>query len=208
VSEWWSYGLSDFLMFSPPVYWRLVARYNGAWWPAQWLALAAAAALLPLLLRPGGVTRTRATLLLLAAAWAWVGAAFFWQRYAEIFLGAQWAAAACGLQSLLLLAAACAPRRTAARADPPADPAQPAALRAVALLLLMAALLYPLLAPATGHAWHEAEVFGFMPDPTALATLAAAAALQRWPVWSRGGLAVIPLLVLLLGAATRALIAQ
>jgi hypothetical protein len=206
VSDWWTYGLSDFLMFSPPVYWRLVARYNAAWWPAQWLALAAAAAL-PILLRTPALAHRRAALVLLAVAWAWVGGAFFWQRYAEIFLGAQWAAAACGLQSLLLLAAACAPARTAPSGQSAQTPPC-AAVQAAGWLLLALALLYPLLARATGHPWAEAEVFGFMPDPTALATLGTAAALRRWPAWSRCGLAVIPLLVLLLGAATRSLIAQ
>ena len=28
MSEWWSYRPSDFLMFSPTAYWRLVQRYN------------------------------------------------------------------------------------------------------------------------------------------------------------------------------------
>lgn len=197
MTEWWSYGLSDFLMFSPQAYWRLVARYNGAWWPGQLLALAAAAAL-PLLLRAATVARLRIALVLLAAAWAWVGVAFYWHRYAEIFLAAPWLAAAAGVQALLLLAAACLP--TSARGA--------AAPGALALLLLAPGLLYPLLAPVTGHPWAEAEVFGFMPVPTALATVGTLAALRPWPAWARCALVPIPLLVLLLGAATRWLIAQ
>ena len=45
MSEWWTYGLSDFLMFSPDTYWRLVERYNRALWPLQ-LGVVAAGSLL------------------------------------------------------------------------------------------------------------------------------------------------------------------
>jgi hypothetical protein len=195
MTQWWSYGLSDFLMFSPQAYWRLVARYNEAWWPGQ-LAGVAASLALPTLARLRRAWAGRALLLLLAAAWAWVGAAFHAQRYAEIFLGAPWLALAFGVQALMLLAAACLPHREGTR--PP---------HAAAWVLFAAALLYPLLAPATGHPWQEAEVFGFLPEPTALATLAALVALRALPPWAGALLALLPLLSLLLGAATRWLIA-
>ena len=198
MTEWWTYGLSDFLMFSPEVSWRLVARHNAAGWPGPFLALAAAAAP-PLLLRSPAPARRRLALVLLALAWVGVGWAFHWRHYAEIFLGAAWLAGACALEALLLLAAtACRPPEGAA-APPPRLPAW---------LLLAAALLYPLLAPLTGHPWSEAEVFGFMPEPTALATLGVLAALAPWPARSRVLLAVIPVLSLLLGGATRWLLAQ
>jgi hypothetical protein len=199
MSDWWTYGLSDFLMFSPQVYWRLVARHNAAGWPGQVLALAAVAAL-PLLLRaPGSAARGRAALGLLALAWAWVGWAFAWRLYAEIFLGAPWLAGACGVQVvLLLLVAACRP----------AEGTEQSAPGRVSWFLLGTALLYPLLAPLGGHPWDEAEVFGFMPDPTALATLGVVAALRWPPLWARWVLGIVPVLALLLGAATRWLIAQ
>jgi hypothetical protein len=196
MTEWWSYGLADFLMFSPPVYWRLVQRYNEAWWPGQLLATGAALAL-PLLLRTGRVAAQRLALLLLAAAWAWVGWAFHWQRYTEIFLGAPWLAALAVVEAVLL----------AGMAFLQPAPAGHAA-HGIAWGLLAAALLYPLLAPLTGHAWSEAEVFGFMTDPTALGTLGAVAALRGWPAWSRVTLAALPMLSLLLGLATRWLIAR
>jgi hypothetical protein len=199
MAEWSSYRLSDFLMFSPEVYWRLVARYNMAWWPAQLLALAAGAALL-MLCRAPALHRRRIALVLLAPAWAWVGWAFQWRRYAEVFIGAPWLAGASALQAVLLLAAVgCAPgdRRTEL---PPPGP--------LPSVLLGAALLYPVLAPLTGHPWSEAEVFAFMPAPTALATLGAVAGLRPWPAWSRCVLAVIPVLSLLLAAVTRWLIAS
>ena len=35
MSEWWTYTLGDFLMFSPATYWRLVESYNRDVWPAD-----------------------------------------------------------------------------------------------------------------------------------------------------------------------------
>jgi hypothetical protein len=197
MTEWWTYRLSSFLMFSPEVYWRLVERYNAAWWPAQWLAVAGGLAVAALL-RPGGAARSRAALLLLALAWAWVGWAFAWQRYAEIFLGAPWMAGAYAVEAVLLASAAGWPARSPVGRAP----------GAIAWTLLGLALLYPLLAPLTRHPWRQAELAGFMPDPTALATLAALGALTTWPLRVRIALAAIPLLSLLLGAATRWLLAQ
>lgn len=195
MSEWWTYGLSDFLMFSPEAYWRLVARHNAAWWPAQALGMVAGVGLLALA-RSGTAAAARAALLVLALAWAWVGWAFHAQRYTEIFLGARWLAAACAVQAVLLVAAALL------RMDGTAGGG-----RRTGMALLLAALLYPLLAPSTGHGWQDAEVFGWMPDPTALATLGALLAWPAVPSWRRVLLAVIPLLSLLLGAATRWLLA-
>ena len=40
MTEWWTYRPSDFLMFAPETYWRLVERYNLDVWPLQLLALA------------------------------------------------------------------------------------------------------------------------------------------------------------------------
>lgn len=196
MPEWWTYSLSDFLMFSPQVYWRLVARHEAAWWPAQGLAVAATLAL-PALLWVRTQAAGRAALVLLALAWAWLGWAFEWRMYSEIFLGAPWIAAACGVQAVALAGAA-------AWRGPAQDASAPGA---ACWVLLAAALLYPLLAPLTGHPWSEAEVFAFLPDPTALAMLGTLAGLRRWPAWLRAALAVIPVLTLLLGAATRWLLA-
>jgi hypothetical protein len=198
MTEWWTYGLSDFLMFSPQAYWRLVARHNDAWWPAQLAGLVAAFALVVMLRESAGWAQ-RVVLALLAGAWAWVGWSFFWLRYSEIFLGAPWLAQACAAQAVMLATAAALPlapqREVRSRT------------RIVSMLLGGAALAYPLLAWCTDHRWIEAEVFGFMPDPTALATLAALLGAPRQTGWERILLALIPLLFLLLGAATRWLIA-
>ena len=59
MSEWWTYSLSDFLLFSPRTYYRLFELYNLAIWPAQILALALGLAILALWLRGGAVAGTR-----------------------------------------------------------------------------------------------------------------------------------------------------
>ena len=87
MTEWWTYGISDFLMFSPETYWRLVARYNAAWRPAQLAALAAGCGVLALV-RRSDAAAARMALVLLALAWAWVGWFFHARQYAQIFLAA------------------------------------------------------------------------------------------------------------------------
>jgi len=190
--EWWTYGLSDFLMFSPRVHARLVAAYNEAAWPAQVPALLAGAALLAL------AAKARLALALLALAWATTGWAFHWSRYADIFLGAPWLAGACGLQALLCLAAI---------ALPPREPGAPA--RRSGLLVLAAGLvLWPLATALAAEDWRRAEVFGLMPDPTALVTLGWLLANRTLPGRARIALAVLPALSLLFGIATRVALAQ
>jgi hypothetical protein len=199
MSEWWSYGLSDFLMFSPSAYWRLVERHNLAWWPGQIAGLLAAAGLFMLAIRSRGRLQ-RIALLVLAVAWAWVGWAFHWQRYAELFLAAPWLAGACWLQAGLLACAAwLRPREV--------DPATPEVPWTAALLLALG-VAYPLMAVAAGRGWPQAEVFGWMPDPTALVTLGVLFALRGLPGAMRAGLAVLPLASLAFGGATRWLLAQ
>jgi hypothetical protein len=193
MGEWASYGLSDFLMFAPSTYWRLVERYNQAAWPGQVVAVAFGVALLGPARRGTGA---RAGLLILAAAWAWCGWAFHWQRYAEIFLGATMAAWACWVQALLLLAAAFLRPDATARGAPALE-------RAGWLLVAIGVLFYWIPAAWTAPPWVRAEVFGFMPDPTALATLGWLLAAPALRPWLRAGLAVIPTLSLLLGALTR-----
>ena len=177
--EWWTYGLSDFLMFSPRVYAGLVATYNAAAWPAQVAALVAGAALL-------------------ALGWVATGWAFHWSRYADIFLAAPWLAAACGLQALLCLAALLLPR-----GEPPAP------ARRSGLLVMAAGLLaVPLATGLAAHDWRQAQVFGLMPDPTALVTLGWLLANRTLPAWARIALAVWPAVSLLIGVATWVALAQ
>jgi hypothetical protein len=40
MSEWWTYRLTSFLLFSPRTYYRTIELYNMAIWPAQLVGLA------------------------------------------------------------------------------------------------------------------------------------------------------------------------
>jgi hypothetical protein len=194
MPEWSSYTLSDFLMFSPRIYWRMVEGYNRDVWPLQLPLLAAGLA--ALWLAHAGITRAwRPSLLGLAAAWAWVAWAFLWERYAAINWAAPYVAIAFAVQAVLLAGMALRPRSPA----PPLG----AGARGLGALLGAAALLYPLLGLAMGRPWIQAEVFGMAPEPTALFTLGLL--LLGGQPSTRTGKALlfyIPLLCLLLGAAT------
>jgi hypothetical protein len=164
VSEWWTYRPSDFLMFSPRVHARLIETINMAAWPLQWVGVAAALGVLVLLLRREG-WGARAGLGVLAVAWGSVALFFHARHFSTINTAAPVFAWAFGLQALLLLALAAWPRGVAW-----ADGRTPR--RGLALALAAVATLYPLLAPLRGRPWAQAEVFGLLPDPTVLATLA------------------------------------
>lgn len=194
MSEWWTYRLSDFLMFSPRTYWRLVELYNRDFWPLQLPLLAAGTAALWLVAtRPAHGFRWIA--LGLSAAWLWVGWAFLWERYAIINWAAQYVALAFAVQAVLLTGAGLMRSNAAARPG--------TAAHGLGWLLAAAGLLYPLAGLAAGRPWVQAEVFGMMPEPTALFTLGLLL-LSGHPA-SRAGrvlLFPIPVLCLLLGAAT------
>lgn len=192
MSEWWSYRLSDFLMFSPATYWRLVERFNADLWPLHigWLVVGAA---LLWWVATGRPEAGRIAAAVLAIAWLWVGWVFHWQRFATINWAASYFAGAFALQAALLATAALAGRPDEARRTGPGARAAGLALAGAGVLL------YPLLAPAAGRPWGQAEVFGLMPDPTALATLGWLLA-TRLP--HRGWLCVVPALSLLVGLAT------
>lgn len=53
MSEWWTYRLSDFLMFSSRSYWRLIELTNRDAWPAHLLAILAGLVMMACIARPG-----------------------------------------------------------------------------------------------------------------------------------------------------------
>jgi hypothetical protein len=176
MTEWWTYRPSDFLLFSPRVYFRLFELHNEALWPAPVLTLALGAAILAMLVRPpraGG----RTVFAILGVLWLWVAWAFFWNRYAGINWAAPYVAPAFALQGLALLWFG------AARGGLTFAPARRVTDYAALALLAFALFGYPLLAVAYGRPWRAAEVFGIAPDPTAIATLAVLALARdrlRW----------------------------
>jgi hypothetical protein len=183
MSEWWTYTLSDFLLFSPRVYYRLFELHNAALWPAQLLTVALGLAIAIMLLRPVRA-RERIIPLLLGALWLWIAWSFFWERYATINWASVYVAPVFALQGGLLIGSGLGGALRFERSGTAAD------FAGVALFLL-ALGAYPLLAPLMGRAWLGAEIFGVAPDPTAVATLAVLALADGRLRWV---LMVIPLL--------------
>lgn len=186
MSEWWSYSLSDFLMFSARSYYRQFELMNRELWPLHLLALAAGVLLFTCMLKPRAMA-SRAAFAVLALAWAWVGWAYHLLRYADINTGAPWFAAGFGVQAALLAWMAL---RAAAQpiAGVQSWPAR---------FLVIAALAYPLLAPLAGRSLMQAEVFGLAPDPTVVGTFGALLFWRApWPLW------VVPLAWCAISSAT------
>jgi hypothetical protein len=159
--RWWSYSPEDFLLFAPRTYWRLIERHNDALWPAQVLALLAGGAILLCLFRPRPGS-SQAVSGVLALAWGWVAWSFLWGSYAAINWAAAYVAPVFVLQALLLVGLGrrlCWAFERSTRG-------------LVGLgLFLYALVLHPFAGRILGRSIRTAEVFGIMPDPTAIATL-------------------------------------
>jgi hypothetical protein len=191
MSEWWTYSLSDFLLFSPRTYYRLFELYNAAMWPLQILALALGVALLGLLLRDTA-WRGRAIAAILAACWLWVAWAYLWQRYDTINWAASYFAVGFAIEALLLIWTGIVRDRLGFLSG--AGPVGAAGL----CIFVFALVGYPLIGPLNERPWRQAEIFGLAPDPTAIATVGVLVAAHR-PRWS---LLIIPLIWCAISAAT------
>ncbi len=173
----WTYRLSDFLLFSPRTYYRMLERYNEGLWPAHLLTLALGVFIAVLTLRARASWR-RVVWPILALLWLWIGWSFLWRRYATINWAVVYLLPLFGLQALLLLRAGrvgkLAGFEITARAR-----------RWMGLALFAASLvLYPAVASLVGRSWRQAEIFGMAPDPTAIATLGLVRqASSRIPWW-------------------------
>lgn len=178
MSEWWTYRLSDFLLFNARTYHRLFELYNAEVWPLHALALACGLGLLAL--SSMRALRDRAwapgaACALLAACWLWVALDFLLARYATINWAAAWFAAAFVAEGALLLASAAFDRRLRWRA------ASDRSRRLGSGLLLFAVLVQPWIGALLGRPLTQAEWFGLAPDPTALGTLGLLLLLNRDP---------------------------
>ena len=169
MSEWGSYTLADFLMFSARTYFRLIELYNQAVWPLHLLAAFAGVAVVALAHR-GDAGGGRIAGVILGVCWLWVAWAFHVERYATINSAGPYFAVGFVLQGLMLVAVG---NLQLARSRPGPG----------LLVLLLSG--YPLLALVSDRPWQQAEMFGIAPDATAAFTLAVVALSHRahWALW-------------------------
>ena len=165
MTEWWTYRIDSFLLFSARTYQRLIESTNTDVWPLQMVTLMAGVGLLLWLGRPHSQRRDRVVFVLLALAWAWVAWDFLHRRFATINWAADYAALLFALQAVALLwVGVSRGGRVRRRKLSPTDPV-------AILLIVLGVIVYPLLAPMLGRPWVQAEVFGVAPDPTVITTL-------------------------------------
>lgn len=165
MPEWWTYRLSDFLLFSPRTYYRMFELYHAQIWPIHLAVLGSVVAIVVRLRREdecGG----RAIAGLLALSWLWVAIAFHLQRYATINWAAKYFAVLFVIQGLLLV------WHGVVRGRLRFGLSREWAARMAVGLLFVALMLEPIAGRIAGRAWRQVEIFGVTPDPTAVATLA------------------------------------
>ncbi len=171
MSEWWTYRLHDFLLFSSRVYWRVFELHNEAVWPLQILTMAAGVAILILLVRPRPWSHQIISFLM-AMLWIWVAWSFLWNRYASINWAAAYVVPVFLLEAALFLWTGCfqGTLRFVGSGNP----------SVVGLgVVVYGVFAHPLAALIAGRSIQAAEVFGIAPDPTAIATLGIAVLVQR-----------------------------
>jgi hypothetical protein len=192
MSEWWTYRLSSFLLFSPRTYYRLLELYNSEIWPGQVLALLVGLAMLALI-RSGGPWQSRIIAAALAASWLWVAWAYHYTRYASINWAAIYFAGAFALEALLLLGFGVVKGLHLRRP-------QEGLLGAAGFgLFVFALVVHPLIGPLVGRSWSQVEIFAIAPDPTVIATLGVLLLASGSSIWL---LLPIPLLWCLVSGAT------
>jgi Family of unknown function (DUF6064) len=192
MPEWWTYTLSDFLLFSPRTYYRLIERHNQAVWPGQMVTIGLGLVIAGLLRRPAP-WQGRAVSAILAVLWSWIAWAFLWRRYATINWAVTYLAWTFAIEVLLLMWIGIIRGGLAFRWRPNARETLGIAL------LTLSLTLYPVLAPLLHRGWHQAEVFGVVPDPTVIATIGLLLLAEGPAHW---GLLVVPVLWCFFSGAT------
>jgi hypothetical protein len=163
MSEWWTYRLSDFLMFTSSTYFRLFELSNRAWFPLQLVFVAASFLTIYYVAHRQKPVVVAAAAMLYGFAWCWVAWEFHWLRYAPVMLAGPYFAGMFVLQGVALAIGGNFLSAIQER--------KPAEFRLAWVLMLFGLVVQPLLAPAFGRPIHQAQLFGIAPDPTVTVTI-------------------------------------
>src|SRR5262245_2404844 len=159
MSEWWTYRLSDLILFSAHAYYRLIELYNAAIWPAQLLGLGLGITAFVLARkqtpRQGGARRppgppARWIAIILALCWLWIAIGFHAARYATLNTAAPYFGWIFGIEAVLLLVFAFG-LASAQGISFDRDS------RAGYSILLFALLIMPFAATVLGRGWRASE---------------------------------------------------
>ncbi len=191
MNDWASYRLQDFIPFTADVYFRLLERMGETFWPLHIVTVALGVAAIGLAL----MGRTQLACVLPAPLWAFVGVAFFIQRYAELNWAGRYAGYAFMAHGVLLAVVAL----KGFGLDKAPRPTSPPVLIGLAIALF-GLLGMPLIAPLTGDSWSQAQVFGIHADPTAVTTLGLMLVVLRG--WVLGAACIVPMLWILVSGLT------
>ena len=185
MSEWWTYTLSDFILYSGHAYYRLFESYNAAIWPAQIAVFVVGVVILERVLRAGvRPAAGRGVAAVVAASWIWIAIAFHAARYATLNVGAPVFAGMFMLEAALLLwIGVVRGRLVFGRTETASE-------RAGLVLYVLSLAVFPFAAVLSGRGLRAAEVFGLAPDPTAVGTLGLVLMSKSRPRWP---LLVVPI---------------
>lgn len=171
--EWNSYELIDFLMFSLATYARMIALHNDWLWPAHFLVLGTVIAAVAAWRH----NRTWPMILLLMAAWVFVGGLFFYHRFSTIFWPASYIAGVFFLQAVLVGVAGLRRKGLVCHDNS-------VLRRRVGVAVLGISIAgYPLLNLITGQPITSSDFVFVTPDPTVMATFGLLLLANRSPWW-------------------------
>jgi len=164
MSEWWTYRLSDFLLFSADTYYRLFELYNESIWPAHLGVLIGSALWMYLLIRPKAWS-SKLLFISLGTAWLWIAWGYHLSHFATINWAAIYYAFGFAIEGILLILAGGFGKASLISFD------TNWASRVGAGLIGLGLILQPLIGLLSGRPSTQAELFALAPDPTVIATL-------------------------------------
>ena len=163
METWLTYGLQDFVLFSPEVYFGLFRRANEAAWPFL-LLFPVAGVFITRTVYAGRLQHIGGALLALA----WVSTIFLFLRpyYLPINWAVTYAFYSFAAQVFFVLIAGIGPDK---RQKSP-----------IGYGLVTIAIIYPIIALLFGRPLNQTEIFALAPDPTAIFTLGYLLQFRGW----------------------------